>query len=111
MLVCSDLLGSSAQKVLPSWCFVVHTASSINTARLFCGAVYRYDRMAEDAVIADAMIQLRNQEDAERILKRASWYRELVLRRSSLVASRARIAEEQEQLCEERARLRLMREA
>ena len=65
---------------------------------------------AEDALTADAMIKIRDKADAERSQKRAAVQRRKD-ERKSLEVSRARAAEEQERLCEERARLRLMAEA
>ena len=65
---------------------------------------------AEDALVADAMIRMQDQGDVEQIQKRAAAQRRKD-EKKNLVASRARAAEEQERLCEERARLRLMAEA
>ena len=65
---------------------------------------------AEDALIADAMIKVRDREDMERSQQRAAVQRRKA-EMKSLEVSRARAAEEQERLCEGRARLRLMAEA
>ena len=65
---------------------------------------------AEDALIADAMIKVRDREDEERSQKKAAVQRRK-REMKSIEESRARAAAEQERLCEERARLRLTAEA
>ena len=65
---------------------------------------------AEDALIADAMIRIRDKEDADRSLKKAAARRRND-EKKILEVSRARAEEEQQRLCEERARLRLATEA
>ena len=64
---------------------------------------------AEDALIADAMIRIRDNEDAERSRKKAVAQRRRD-EKKSLSASKAQVAEEQRRLCKERARLRLVAE-
>ena len=64
----------------------------------------------EDALIADAMIKLRDREDSTRSLKRAAAQRRKE-ERLGLEVSRAQALEEQQRLCEERARIRVRAEA
>ena len=64
----------------------------------------------EDALIADAMIRIRDRDDATRSQKRAAAQRRKE-ERQSLEVSRAQASEEQKRLGEERARIRLAAEA
>ena len=65
---------------------------------------------AEDALIADAMLRIRDREDAERARKRAeTQQRKADVKR--LKESSAVVAAERDRLAEQRARLRLQAEA